>query len=412
MIRRSLVAAVLVAASSCSWIEDDLVVGAIYPVAGSQGSGGVEEFRGLRLAADLANRDGGVDGTAIRLELRPVETSDGAAEAVRLLAEDGAPVVVGSYGSTISRPAGEAATREGVVFWETGAVGEMSPEASGGELVFRFAPTGRALGREAVSFVSRRLLRRLDRPPDDPRYTVTYVDDEYGRAVGLGAIEEIRRAGLSLGAVLPYRLPRVNYDRLARRIAAAGTEILVVAAYMEDAVAMRRALLRHDVRLTAGIGTSSSYCHPEFGAILGQDAVGLFASDKPDGANVDPAALSPDAAAALGWARTEYARRFGQPMSAAALTGFAGGWALFHHVLPKADSFEPAAVARAILRARVPPGGLPNASGLGFAPPGHPDAGANLRAATVIWEWVRPETRAVVWPPALASSPIVPLRPR
>ena len=29
-------------------------------------------------------------------------------------------------------------------------------------------------------------------------------------------------------------------------------------------------------------------------------------------------------------------------------------------------------------------------------------AGANLRATSVVWEWVRPKTRAIVWPPAFA----------
>ena len=37
------------------------------------------------------------------------------------------------------------------------------------------------------------------------------------------------------------------------------------------------------------------------------------------------------------------------------------------------------------------------------------DAGANRRAAGVIWEWVAPRTRAVVWPPALATHELVAL---
>ena len=59
-------------------------------------------------------------------------------------------------------------------------------------------------------------------------------------------------------------------------------------------------------------------------------------------------------------------------MSAAALAGFSGAWALFRHVLPEAGSLAPADVAAAARRARVPAGGLPNGSGLEFAPPGAP----------------------------------------
>ena len=34
------------------------------------------------------------------------------------------------------------------------------------------------------------------------------------------------------------------------------------------------------------------------------------------------------------------------------------------------------------------------------------NAGDNVRAASVIWEWVKEYTRAVVWPPQFATSQI------
>jgi hypothetical protein len=59
----------------------------------------------------------------------------------------------------------------------------------------------------------------------------------------------------------------------------------------------------------------------------------------------------------------------------------------------------------------VPAGGLPNGSGLEFAPPRGADAGANLRAASVIWEWTQVNQREVTWPPQFATSPIATIRP-
>ena len=97
-------------------------MGAVYPLEGSQGPGGVDEYRGVRLAAEFANDDGGVDGRPI--ELRPVEvaSADAAAPAIAMLHADGYRFVVGSYGSTISIPAAEAASARGLLFWETVAV--------------------------------------------------------------------------------------------------------------------------------------------------------------------------------------------------------------------------------------------------------------------------------------------------
>ncbi|MGH2375960.1 MAG: hypothetical protein ACRDIC_21125, partial [bacterium] len=204
----------------------------------------------------------------------------------------------------------------------------------------------------------------------------------------------------------PYDVRRANYDELAAKIAESRADVLVVAAYLQDGVALRWAIVGRRVSLVASIGTSSSYCHPVFGQILGEHAVGLYASDKPDAEALRPDRLSPDGARALRWGRTEYARRYGSAMGSAGLSGFAGGVALFGHVLPAARDLSPSEVARAARATRLPAGSLPDGSGLEFAQPGHPDAGSNLRAGRMIWKWVRPRTRAIIWPPAFATHPI------
>jgi hypothetical protein len=292
-----------------------------------------------------------------------------------------------------------------VVFWETGAVGMLGARAATGDLAFRFAPSGSSLGLAAVAFVRDQLAPRLNAGP--LRYSVAYVDDVYGKAVAEGAVQEITSSGQTLAGTFPYQPVGTDFDALVGRVARARTEVLMVVAYLDDGVELRRAVLRADLPLAATIGTSSSYCHPAFGEMLGARAVGVFASDKPDADVVDPSGLAPDAAAVLMVARAEYGRRHGEPMSAAALSGFAGGWALCRHVLPASGSLAPIDVAATARRVRLPLGGLPNGSGLQFGSAGTPGAGDNALAASVIWEWVRPYTREVVWPPVFATSDIV-----
>jgi len=381
-------------------------IGAVYPTAGAQGAGGLEEFRGLGLAAEYVNGHGGVGGRPVRLRLSDAESWDAAPDAVERLAQSGVTVVVGSYGSTISRPAAATASRLGLVFWETGAVGELGMAAAGGTRVFRVSPTGSALGRAATAFVRDKLASRVHLTRS-LRYAVAYVDDVYGRSVGLGAVAEIRRSSLPLAAVFPYELRHLRYEDLADRIARARPDVLVVAAYLEDGVRLRRALVRARVPLIANIGTSSSYCMPAFGQLLGREAVGVFASDKPDGEVIRPDRLAPAGAAALRWGTAEYRRRYHEAMTAPALAGFAGGIGLFEYTLPRARDLSANSVAEAARRVNLPEGTLPNGSGLAFAGAGSPDAGANLHAASVIWEWVRPYTRAVVWPESFATHAIV-----
>jgi branched-chain amino acid transport system substrate-binding protein len=394
-------------ASSCTSGPDAIVVGAVYPTAGGQGMGGIEEFRGVRLAADLVNAEGGVRGRPIRLVLEPADSFDGAPGAVQRAVDAGASVVVGSYGSTISAPAAETASRLDAVFWETGAVGEVGRAAAPGTRFFRAVGAGESLGHAAVAFIrDQRLPGARGR---EARYSLAYVDDPYGRPVALGARREIEDSGLRLAGAFPYRLDGVDYVRLAKRIRQARTDVLVVVAYLVDGVNLRRALVAEEVPLLATIGTSSSYCHPEFGRLLGEDALGLFASDKPDAGSLDPEKLSPEAGEALRWAREEYRRRHTDEMSAAALSGFGSAWGLFRHVLPRARGLSSEAVAAAARDVRLPVGSLPSGSGLRFAPPGQARAGENVNAISVIWEWVSLNTRAIVWPPSMATSPVVPI---
>jgi len=398
----------LVGAACSGGDKDTVQVGAIYPLSGSQGPGGIDEHRGVLLAADLANLDGGVDGREIEVRSIDVPGSDAAASAIDQLDSAGIDLVLGSYGSTISAPASAEAASNGMLFWETGAVGMLPPASDRGGLTFRVPPTGEVLGRAAIAFIADQVAPEHDRDPAALRYAISYVDDVYGRTVASGARAELNERGLRNVGEFGYDFRTVDMAELVRQIAAAKPDVLFVSAYLDDAIALRRELVAQHVKLLANIGTSSSYCMPAFGATLGEDAVGVYASDKPSAASIDPAGLSPEGRALLLRANDAYYARWDEDMSPAALAGFSAAWALFTSVLPAADSMDPVDVAAAARAVDLPQGSLPNGSGLRFGAPGSTDAGDNLAAASVIWEWVAPGQAAVIWPPAFATAPIDP----
>ena len=402
--------ALLLVASCTGDSPEPVRVGAIYPLSGTQGMGGIDEYHGVRVAADLVNAGGGVGGRPVEIDQVDVPEADAAPGAIKALADRGVNLVLGSYGSTISSPAATAAAGHGSLFWETGAVGKLAGPGEG-DLVFRVAPTGGLLGRGAIRFVADHLAPRLGRPASSLRFAIAAVDDVYGSAVAEGARAELSDRKLETVADVAYDPRRYDPAKVVAEITAARPDVLFVVAYLKDGVALRKEQVRQHLPLLASIGTSSSYCMPEFGALLGKDAVGLFASDKPDTHGINPEGLAPDAQALLERADAAYRKAYGHSMSAAALAGFSGAWALFHHVLPEASSLAPADVAAAARRVRVPAGGLPNGSGIQFAPPGGADAGANLRAASVIWEWTEVNQRDVVWPGQFATAQLAAIRP-
>ena len=154
----------LLLVASCSGDPPEPVrVGAVYPLSGTQGMGGIDEYHGVRVAADLVNAEGGVGGRPVEIEQVDVPEADAAPGAIRALADRGVNLVLGSYGSTISSPAATAAAGQGSLFWETGAVGKLAGPGEG-DLVFRVAPTGGLLGRGALPIVAERLAPQLGRP--------------------------------------------------------------------------------------------------------------------------------------------------------------------------------------------------------------------------------------------------------
>ncbi len=220
----------------------------------------------------------------------------------------------GSYGSTISEPAAEASARRDMLFWETGAVGEMTGRGAG-ELVFRVVPSGAILGRNAIAFIADEYAPVLGVDPSKLRYAVTLVDDAYGRAVAQGALDELAARGLHLVGRFGYDPRDVNMHAFVRDLAASRPDVVFVSAYLHDAIAMRREMVRQGLDVLVGIGTSSSYCMPTFGSTLGKDAVGLFASDKPASGALNIEGLTPTAGPCSNAHRPPTPDRFGGEMT-------------------------------------------------------------------------------------------------
>jgi branched-chain amino acid transport system substrate-binding protein len=383
----------------------EVQIGTIYPLAGAQGLQGTQEYRGVQLAAEWANDHHALGDRRIELVSEPADRAEAVPGDLAELHRRGIDVVVGSHASAISQAAAAIATEQHQLFWETGAVGQTLAGTGGGTYFFRMAPMGSNLGSAAIDFVASEVAPHLH-VSHPLRYAVAYVDDPYGRGVSAGAIDAIRSEHADFVGAFPYVAATVDYHQLAMRIAAAKPDVLYVSAYIADGIALRRALVAAHVPLLVNIGTSSSYCMLQFGQPLGADAVGLFASDKPDAEDVNPAALRPEGRAALAWVSKVYRQRYHEDMSAPALSGFSSAYALFVHVLPASHGDSPAAVAKAALTVQLPEGTLANGSGMSFAPPGAPDAGDNRAATSVIWEWVSPGTRVVVWPATFANHPL------
>jgi branched-chain amino acid transport system substrate-binding protein len=380
-----------------------LRLGAIFPLTGPAGPLGSEEFAGVRMAAQLVNAQGGVAGRHVDFDVRDVTAVDKAAAAVAGLRRDHVPVILGGYSSDLSMSASTAAARNGVVYWEAGAVADRLT-GRGLPGVFRVGATGGELGANAGHFLVTQIAPRLHRAVASLHVTAVVADDDYAHSVASAGERVLRTAGA--------RVTEVNYQPAAplwapviSAVRASRPDILLLASHIPDGIAFRRAFLAAHLHVDAFIGSTMAQCLPNFGNALGSDAIGVFASDRPD-ESFDPAKLPAPGQRLYQRFAVAWHDAYGRQPSEEALSGFSAGWVLLHDVLPRAAAEGPltsAAIERSARQVNLPTGSLPNGAGVSFA--SSPSRlGQNLRAAAVIWQWQAVRHSVVVWPPSYADG--------
>jgi branched-chain amino acid transport system substrate-binding protein len=341
---------------------------------------------------------------SIRLDVVSVETPNAARAAVdSLIDRDHVSVIVGTYGSTLAEAAAARADERHVVYWETGAVADQVTQQR--QYVFRTVATGMTLGTTAVSFTDQVLAPAAALAPQAARAVIVNVDDVYGRSVADAEQQLAAQLGIPVVARIQYDPHAFDPAQVAGAVAAAQPDYLWDVSYVDDGIAIWRAILQSGVHLRAAVGTSSAFCMPQFGQRLGRLAVGVYAADKPDD-QVSTAALTPAARALLRKARTATsAEGLGRQMPIPAVAGFVGGWVLFHEVLSRMKGVVTAdAVRQAAYKVDDPVHTSINGGGVKFAGPGEPDAGQNLRAPSVVGQWQAVDRMKTVYPSQFADG--------
>ena len=434
----AILAGSLVAGSRALVDANVIRIGAVFPLTSNAASLAGPELTGVRIAADLVNADGGIDGRRVVLEVRDLRSRGDADAVMADLKRTGVEIVIGAYSSDLSIAASQAADRAGLLYWEAGAVADRLT-GQGLPMVFRVGASGANLGQNSANFAASELAGRLGKSIADLRVAIAVADDEYANAVADAAESTARSRGLPVVLRRPYDLNAPDFPAVMADLEAARPDVIILASHIPDGIAFRQEMVRSGLKVGALIGSTMAECDPDFAGELGADAIGIFASDRPT-AGFQASALSSDAAAtyarfAAAWA-TEAARtggsgdgtsggsggRYGSEdeeytihgpdedataeESEEALAGFTAGWALFHHVLPATGgAFDAAAVSAAARSMDLPEGALPNGAGLRFSTdPAR--LGQNELAAAVMWQWQAVRTYEFVWPPTYATGSI------
>jgi branched-chain amino acid transport system substrate-binding protein len=370
-------------------------------LSGPQASLAKQEYAGVQIARDLANADGGVDGAPIELVTRDLTSESDATIRIEDLKAHRVNAVLGAYSSSLSMPVSDAAQAAGMLYWEAGAVADQLT-GRGYPLVFRVGASGSNLGTMSGHFAAEVLAPRLSRAPSQLTMAIVHNLDGYPSSVAAAVNQQAEQEGIPVVANVAYDAHAPDWPAVLAQVRAAQPNILVLASYIADGVDFRRAMLKSGVHVDAFIGSTMAQCVPDFGAMLGADAIGVFAADRPPH-GFNPGALTATGKRAYDRFSAAYLREFGSEPTEEALAGFGAAWALFHYVMPHARDLSALAMAASARSLDLPNGTLANGAGIKFS--SSPEAmGQNTRAASVIWQWQGVRHSVTVYPPVFATG--------
>lgn len=354
----------------------ELRLGAIYPFTGPLALPGDESFRGLELAVEQRNEQGGIAGRRIRL-LRgdAPDQAQAVAEARRLTGAERVGALFGTFASPLSAAATQVAEAQGVAYFELGAIADGITER-GFRGLFRLCPRGAELGAVSIAAIADALAPAWGAEPRSLRLVILHEDAPDGVAVATAQEVELRSRGLPEAERIAYPERSTEFGPIVQRLRAAQAGIVLHAGGLNDIPLLFRALQEAGWRPRMLIGAGAAYSLEDTARAIGPAFEGVLAAD------VAPIAVSeafaPGAAAFV----ELYKRRYGaDPRSGHSLANYAGALACLD-ALHDAGGAERDRLRATMLGRDQPEGATPAGWGLRFD-----DRGQNIRAPAVLSQW-------------------------
>ena len=226
-------AAIAIAAIAFVTVEkkpEEIKVGAILPLSGDLSAYGKYVQRGIELAAEEINANGGIDGANITVLYRDNEGKSDKTVSVMnaLIAEDKVPVVIGAVVSENTLAVCPIAEKKKVVL--------ISPTSTSSKLsdyknyVFRTCPSDIYQGKALSDVI-------FDLKPEGARVAVMFVDNDYGVGLKDAFVKSYQERG-EIVAVEAHKEGDTEFTGVLSVIKDKNPDVVVLITYAKEGAAI------------------------------------------------------------------------------------------------------------------------------------------------------------------------------
>lgn len=226
---------------------------------------GIEQLRGLQMWVEDVNTRGALLGRPVTLNYYDDYSRDAGSVAgfTTLIEEDKVDFLIGPYSSSLTLEASSVAESFNIPMVATAASSEEIWNRGLKNIFGIDTPTGNYVEHFATAIQA-----------GAKTLALIYADTEFPREVAASVREKAAALGLNIVLDEAYPPPQLEFDALAQKLARVDADIILGASYLDDSIAIVRALKKRQVKprmLNFTVGPTLR----EFGDALGTDAEGV-----------------------------------------------------------------------------------------------------------------------------------------
>ncbi len=405
-------------AFACAAHAADIKIGAIYDYTGPFAGGGSKAAAiGNKIAIDLVNERGGVEGNRIVGIYADAQSKTDVAinESERLLNEQKVDLIMGVFSSAHCVPMAAKVDAAKKFFWINTCVASAVLKGRKLHYVFRPQVHSDQFGEASCQFLAENAKARLGKEVKDVKVAIINEDGPYGVGVAMGNEAKCKALGMQIVHREAYSATATDLSALVTKLRRAQADVILHTGYNPDITLFLRQAKEAGLKFSALIGHGAGYSQIDKLIETFGDDINLAYNVDPVAAQLlDPKTLKPGIADLTAEMVKRYKAETGaQEVPTHVSMGFNNAWIFLTDVLPRAikkhGGYDPEALRKAALETDIPEGGTTQGYGVKFFGPDSEMAGQNERSSPVVMQFVKGETK-VVWPAAIKTAdPVLPL---
>jgi len=380
----------------CSENKEPIRIGVIQPLSGALATSGEDSFYGTKIAVDIINERGGINGRKIEIITADVPSQAAAqTEVNRLIFKEKVKIVTGVYGSAFAEVAANICDRNDILYWENISITDKLTQ-QGYKGVFRVHINGTGFGIQAAK-MAEAFSDKISVSPADMKVAIVSENGAFGQSVTKGVKQYAAEANMQVVLDELYDSKTLDTSPIVLRMKAADPDVVIITSYINDGINITKQskILDFSPKLFLGIG--SGYGLPAYYDTLKEDSQGII--------DIDPSTtpiyenLDPDMREAVKEFEKRYQEVRGYTPPAVGYLCFQAFWVLAYNVIEAAGGTDDLmAMIEAAQAIDIPEGLLPTGAGVKFD-----ENGQNQRALLAAMQW-QDGKLATIFPEHIASS--------